>query len=216
MRKILKLIVYIVTFIFIFGINNLVYGVGRFVDIPVPPDSSGHTDVTSEEAEQKEKEYEENQENTTNITAEEYVGKSSNNYLKKLEIEGYKLEPEFNSQEDNYTIYVKDKSKVSKVNVIAEAEDSNAKIEGNGNVEISKDYIVNINVIAENGNLKVYTIKIENQDEKGKQENDEEQVSASINENGTGKNNTNLIVGIAIVGVVIIAGILVKSKFSNK
>ena len=200
---------------FIFGINNLVYGVGRFVDIPVPPDSSGHTDITSEEAEQKEEEYEKNQENT-NTTAEEYVEKSSNNYLKKLEVQGYKFEPEFNSQQDNYVIYVKDKSKITKANVVAEADDTKAKIEGAGEVEI-KDNLININVIAENGNLKVYTIKIENQDDKGKQEDDVEDVSATpVKEDEKNASNSKLMIFVAIVGIVIIVGILVKAKFSKK
>lgn len=214
MKKILKLIGVSITFIFIFGINNLGYATERLVDIPVPPDSSGYADVTSEEAEQKEKEYKENQENT-NITAEEYVGKSSNNYLKKLEIEGYNLNPEFNSQEDNYVIYVKNRSKV---NVIAEAEDSKAKIEGDGIVDISKENIININVIAENGNLKVYTIKIENKNDQNKQEDNEEQTNKTnqINENSETKNNNIIIIASVIIIVVIIWGIFVlfykKSK----
>ena len=215
MKRVLKVIACVVTFMFIFGINNLVYGVGRFVDIPVPPESSGHTDITSEEAEQQEKEYEENQENT-NITAEEYVEKSSNNYLKKLEVEGYKFEPEFNSQVDNYIIYVKDKSKVNKANVMAEADDAKAKIEGVGEVEI-KNNLININVIAENGNLKVYTIRIENQDDKGKQEEDVEEVSAApVKENEKSASNSKVMIFVAIVGIVIIVGIFVKAKCSKK
>ena len=79
---------------------------GKFTDIPVPPNSSGYADYTEEEAAEDEKEYEENKENT--LTAEDYVGKSSDYYLKSLEVEGYKLEPKFNRQNDEYTIYVKD------------------------------------------------------------------------------------------------------------
>lgn len=118
MKKILKLTVYIVTFIFIFifGINNLVYGVGRFVDIPVPPNSSGHTDVTSEEAEQKEKEYEENQENT-NIININVINENVNLTVDTIKIEN----------QDENSIQENDEELISKI-------DDNNKSKDNSNI----------------------------------------------------------------------------------
>lgn len=166
----------------------------RLVDIPVPPNSSGYADFTEEEAAEQEKVYEESK---NNITADSLVGKSSDNYLKSLSVEGYKLSPEFNRQEDTYTIYVKDDS-VNTFNVLAEPDNETAKIEGIGNVTVSpEERIINIKVTAENGDLKVYTIKVDNEDTKK---------SEPINYN-------NIIIIIAIVIIIfIILVILLRKK----
>ena len=82
--------------------------------------------------------------------------------MKSLSIDGYKLYPKFNRQEDTYTIYVKDDT-INTFNVSAEVDNENAKIEGTGNVTVSPEQrIINIKVTAENGDLKVYTISVEN------------------------------------------------------
>ena len=54
----------------------------RLVHIPVPPNSTGYADFTEEEAVERAREYEESKNNT--VTADYYVGKSS-------EIEGKNL-----------------------------------------------------------------------------------------------------------------------------
>ena len=83
--------------------------------------------------------------------------------MKSLSIEGYELYPKFSRQNETYTIYVKDDN-VNTFNVLAEADNENAKIEGIGNVSVSQEErIINIKVTAENGDLKVYTINIENE-----------------------------------------------------
>lgn len=139
----------------------------RLVDIPVPPNSAGYADFTEEEAAEKAREYEESRNNT--VTAEYYVGKSSDNYLKSLSIEGYNLYPEFNRQNETYTIYVKDDS-INTFNVTAEPNNENAKIEGIGNVTVSsEERLISIKVTAENGDLNVYTINIENEANKPKE-----------------------------------------------
>lgn len=166
---------------------------GKFTDIPVPPNSSGYADYTEEEAAEKEKEYEENKENT--LTAEDYVGKSSDYYLKSLEVEGYKLEPKFNRQNDEYTIYVKDDN-IDTFNVKAEADNEKATIDGTGSVTVSPDErLINVTVTAENGNIKVYTIKVDNEANREK--------------------NYNWIIGI-VIAVIIILILFVLIKKSNK
>ena len=166
----------------------------RLVDIPVPPNSSGYADFTEEEAAEQEKIYEETK---NDITADSLVGKSSDNYLKSLSVEGYELSPEFNRQQDTYTIYVKDDS-INTFNVLAEPDNETAKIEGIGNVTLSAEQrIINIKVTAENGDLKVYTIKVENEDTKKS-----EQISY---------NNIIIIIAIVII-IFIILVILLRKK----
>ena len=156
----------------------------RLVDIPVPPNSSGYADFTEEEAAEQAKRYEESKKNTT---ADSLIGKSSDNYLKSLSVEGYDLTPEFNRQQDTYTIYVKDGS-INSFNVFAEPDNETAKIEGIGNVTVS----------AENGDLKVYTINVENEE----------------NKKTEGKANAKFIIiaSIVIIIVIMVAILLNKRK----
>lgn len=62
MKKAIKLIIMNVIFVWAMGGCQLAYESDRLVDIPVPPNSSGYADFTSEEGEQKAKEYEQNKE----------------------------------------------------------------------------------------------------------------------------------------------------------
>ena len=80
MKKIIYILLEVVIFMFILSLNKFVYGVGRIVDIPIPPDSSGYTDFSSEDGEKLAEEYKEEQEKN-NITAEQYLGKSNNNFF---------------------------------------------------------------------------------------------------------------------------------------
>lgn len=225
MKKILSIMGIII--VFVLGIYTNVFATGRLVDIPVPPDNHGKADFTEEEAAELDNQYRENtnntevQENTTtenttaqenetnnsnntDETANEYVGKSANNYLKSLSVEGYNLEPEFIRENDKYTIYVKDRSNVTSLNITAETDDENAKVEGTGQVEITPEQkLVTIQVTAENGNLKVYTINIEDEENKDN--------SASI--------STDVIVGIGLVVIIILFGIIIainKKKSGKK
>ena len=192
MKKILSIMGIII--VFILGIYTNVFATGRLVDIPVPPDNHGMADFTEEEAAELDRQYKENANNTavqensateneveqindnnTNETANEYVGKSANNYLKSLSVEGYELEPE-------------------------EPDDEKATIEGTGRVEITPEQkSVTIQVTAENGDLKVYTINIE--DEENKKE------ESSI--------NTDVIVGIGLI-VIIILFIIIMTVSKKK
>lgn len=198
-----KIFIFVIIFLLVVGIYSIVYSADKFVDIPVPPNSAGKADFTSEEGEEEAKKYEENkikEEQNSSNTIQEKVEKSGNNYLKNLSVEGYKLEPEFNMQQDNYVVYVNDKSKLKELNIITEQDDKKAKVEGAGVVEITPEQqYINVNVIAENGNLKVYTIKIENQANKP------EDKSRSIN-----------VMLITLVVVFIIGGIVIIADRKSK
>ena len=161
----LKISLFFITLICIVSIVSLSFAeTPRLVDIPVPPNSAGYADFTEEDAAEIEKKYEESKNNT--VTAEYYVGKSSDNYLKSLSIEGYELYPKFSRQNDTYTIYVKNDS-TNTFNVTAEPDNEIAKIEGIGTVNLtSGQNTINIKVTAENGNLKIYTINVEKENGK--------------------------------------------------
>ena len=217
MKKILSIMGIII--VFILGIYTNVFATGRLVDIPVPPDNHGMADFTEEEAAELDRQYKENANNTAvqensateneaeqinnnnnDETANEYVGKSANNYLKSLSVEGYELEPEFIRENDKYIIYVKDRNSVTSLNITAEPDDEKATIEGTGKVEITPEQkSVTIQVTAENGDLKVYTINIE--DEENKKE------ESSI--------NTDVIVGIGLI-VIIILFIIIMTVSKKK
>ena len=168
---------------------------GRLVDIPVPPNSAGYADFTEEEAAEKAEEYEDSK---NNITAESLVGKSGNYYLKSLNIDGYNLNPEFNRQNSNYTIYTKDDS-INTFYVTAEPDNENAKVEGLGKVTVSEEQrLINVTVTAENGNVKVYTINVENETNKQKK--------------STANGSIKWIIIITIMVIIICIGAIIIKK----
>ncbi len=87
------------------------------------------------------------------------TNKSSNAFLKKLNISGYNLNPEFNKNTTSYSIMVN--NNVESLGVTAYPEDSKSKvsISGNKNWKVGVNNVT-ITVIAENGNKKTYTIAV--------------------------------------------------------
>lgn len=84
---------------------------------------------------------------------------SSNNNLTNLEIEGFKLENDFKKDILEYTVSVPNDTKKIKIN--ATKEDSKASISGTGEFEVTEgENNFEIKVTAENGNEKVYKIKV--------------------------------------------------------
>lgn len=95
--------------------------------------------------------------NTSNKTEDKK--KSANNYLSKLEVDGYKISPSFNKNTTKYNISVP--NDVSKVKISAKAEDSDASISGTGEHEVKEGTNkIEVIVTAENGNKKTYTINV--------------------------------------------------------
>jgi len=82
---------------------------------------------------------------------------SGNNYLKYLQISEEGLNPYFNRKTTDYSVTVDEN--VSSIDVVALADDSNAKVEisGNNNLVDGDNYIT-IRVTAENGYYRDYTI----------------------------------------------------------
>ncbi len=76
MKRMLKLVILNMIFVFAMGTYQLAYEEDRLVDIPVPPNSSGYADFTSEEGEEQAKQYEQNKvENQEKNITENYIGK---------------------------------------------------------------------------------------------------------------------------------------------
>lgn len=83
----------------------------------------------------------------------------SNNYLSSLIVEGYEITEEFLKTSNTYFINV-DKD-VTNVNVLATAEEDNARITiyGNDNIKEGENKIL-ISVTAENGEVRVYRVYV--------------------------------------------------------
>lgn len=82
---------------------------------------------------------------------------SSNNNLKKLEVEGTKID--FNKDTLEYSIEVENNVKSVKINAIS--EDEKAKVTGNGDREVVEgNNKLEVVVTAENGNTKTYIINV--------------------------------------------------------
>lgn len=88
---------------------------------------------------------------------------SSDNDLKSLEIEGYELEPKFDKGTLEYKLTLDQSVEMVKVN--AKANDDKASVKGTGEVNLSLgENTIEIKVIAENGNEKVYKLIISVED----------------------------------------------------
>ena len=96
--------------------------------------------------------------NVVNKTTTPTVRYSKNNNLSSLEIEGYKLEPEFNKDKLEYTITLPKETYKIKLN--AKTEDSKASVSGIGEITlVDGENKLEVKVTAENGNVKTYVIK---------------------------------------------------------
>ena len=89
--------------------------------------------------------------------AELYATYSSNNYLSSLSIEGYEFEEEFEKDKLEYKVSLKPETE--KIVINASKADYRASISGIGEVEVSEGAnTIKVDVVAENGNLRSYTI----------------------------------------------------------
>ena len=122
---------------------------------------AGMADLTDDEAQIIKNEEVKNQQQID----KQSIGKSSNNFLKSLSIKGYTLTPEFNKQVINY--HIEGEINDSQIEIIAEADDSRAKVIGSGviNLEPGENQI-KVDCEAENGDMKSYFITINRAGEK--------------------------------------------------
>lgn len=120
----------------------------------------------------------------------ENEGKSSNNYLSTLEVEGYTLSPKFDKQTLNYTIEDTEKDTIT---IKAETDDSRAKTSGTGAIKLNNgENNIRIDVTAENGTVRTYFVKIT---KKAQEENtnNEEKNNETESENTTTENKESVL-----------------------
>lgn len=142
-NKINKILVvfFVISFIFLIGVSNISF-------------SRSMLEVTDEEAD---KEYNKKMEEQKK-KLEERINKSSNNYLKSLSVDNFKIYPEFDKQTENYEI--KEELNVDTLNIKAEADDEKASVSGIGIVKLnSGENKIRIDITAENGTVRTYFIK---------------------------------------------------------
>ncbi len=90
--------------------------------------------------------------------------KSSNNYLKNLQVSVGTLSPEFYRETYEYKI---DNIIENEIEITAEAEDEKAIINGTGTIALSGgENVINVEVIAENEQARTYTIIVNKVEEK--------------------------------------------------
>lgn len=83
--------------------------------------------------------------------------KSNNNNLKSLSVEGYQISPSFNKDKTNYTLDLP--ASVTKIKVNAQKENSYAKVNGSGEIEVKEgENKIEVVVTSETGSKKTYTI----------------------------------------------------------
>lgn len=152
---------------------------------------------------------------TVENNSNQAVNKSSNSYLKKLEIQNYNID--FNKDVKEYEITVG--KNVNKIIVSAEAEDDKAiaRVKGNDDLNASGNKVT-IEVLAENNTTTTYTINVIHKEE-------ETQVEAVIEDTKPQKLTVDkkiiklmigLISGIILIGIIIILSTINKRRKLNK
>ena len=117
---------------------------------------------------------------------------SSNNYLKSLEIEGYEIEFDKNTNEYKITV----KNDVTSLDIRALAEDSRARVEITGNSDFKEgENVVTVTVTAENGNTREYKLLV-NRTEKN-----------AVTETGDSSSAAEKVVIIVLI-VLVVLGLL--------
>lgn len=158
---------------------------------------------------------------------EETATKSNNNYLKKLNVEGYELEPGFDKQTLTYEI--KEQINANQINISADVENEKATIKGSGKVELQNgENVLRIDVTAENGDIRTYTIKINAKATITTNANEETKnnvntiianntnVDENESSNKTSMKNYMLYIGIGLIIAVIIIAITKKNNRKRK
>lgn len=114
-----------------------------------PNSSKGFAEYDDVKAEEETKQMVQEQEKQQ----EEAIGKSTNNYLKDLKVEGYTISPSFDKQTVDYIL--EERINVDEITILAIPDDEKATVEGNGKIKLDanqKEF--RIDVVAESRNSK--------------------------------------------------------------
>ena len=115
MKKVLKIIILVSVIMVMCSMSNFTYATeedGRFVDIPVPPSSSGRADFTSEEADEQSKTYEESKNDSQQNS--EILGQNSILY-KGTETTTQNVTEEKQEQQENVEEQPKDENYIDNI-----------------------------------------------------------------------------------------------------
>lgn len=122
-----------------------------------PNSSKGFLSYNEEDQKREVEELEKAKEQEKDSTQVEV--KSTNNYLKNLEVTGYKITPEFDKQTINYEITNEVDEDYIEIN--AQVDDEKATISGTGKVALnSGENNLKIEVTSESGTVRTYFIKV--------------------------------------------------------
>ena len=184
-----------------------------------PNSSKGFAEYDDEQAETETQEMMEEQQKELESAA----GKSTNNYLESLQVEGHEMSPEFDKQTVEYVL--KGSLNTDKINIIAKPDDET----GAGTIQIQdnqKEF--RIDVIAESGTVRTYIIYVNEEaqeQEEQKQgevvqpeepeQQEEVQVDADAESEVKSESNINWIIFIVVILIVILVVIILIRKNSN-
>lgn len=186
-----------------------------------PNSSKGFAQYDEETAQKENEKLLEQQEKEQKET----IGKSTDCYLETLEVEGYQISPTFDKQTIEYVI--NEKLTSDEINIIALPSNEKAKVEGFGKIKLQQDQKqCKINVTAESGTVRTYTIYLSEQEkEEDKKEKEiEQEQSEEIQPEEAKKQETKKgidVRGIIVVIIILFIGICIiwlnaKSQKSNK
>ena len=155
--------------------------------VNTPIAQASFADFTDEQADKQAQEQIKEQEKQHNITEV----KSSDNYLTNLQIDGYRLTPEFDKQTLEYTI--DEDIKTNEININATPSNEKATINGAGTVKVEENKNeYRIDVTAENGSVRTYIIKLkETQKADQGKNNGVEQIEQNVEQNNSKIENEN-------------------------
>ena len=137
------------------------------------------------------------------------VPKSNNNYIKTLEIKGYKID--FRKAKKDYDLIIEKDVNKLELNIELENDKATYKVLGNDNLK-ENDYKVLIEVVAENGDKTTYTINTKIKDDK---ELNEEKEQNKVKEKSSEKLNIKIdkkyiIIGVSIIGAIVLVTVIIK------
>lgn len=125
--------------------------------------------------------------------------KSTNNYLSKLEIEGYEIE--FNKDTLEYSIKVS--SDVETLDITAVAEDSSARVNIYGNSDFKEgENTVTVVVTAEDGSERTYTITVDKEAKKEVVDKNEDNTEEEKSNNQLEKTIIIILIILVIIGLL--------------
>ena len=203
------------------SIYTTVYKTIGFIYLDEVPSNANQNDSSNkQDNNNRDKQTNQNSENNKNNESkeeEQEAIKSDNNYLQEIILSNGSLD--FNKDILDYNVTVE--NEVDELEINAKTEDSKALVVGNGKyiIEVGNN-LIKLDVTAENGNIKEYTINVL------RKENDKEDIALDESQdNETKENNENinlnltkyLVIALGVSVLLIILGVLwfKKNKKEN-